>query len=182
MATRNLSARQPAKNIIPNPPTRKVMGPDGVMITEKLSPIPFNRKMVSPDGDVVVIGLATGFTIRSFKGNDYGVQLWEEKLKAGFIPFDECPVAKGHVQMSGEAGCKGSDGRGQFSNQECCPHLNVIITNRREAHRKTQKEYGQNFLTNQDKLIAHLEAQAERMAIAERPGPAPGKKATLPGG
>src|SRR5687768_5172590 len=105
---RNLSARQPAKNISANPPTRKVMRPDGVMVTEKCTPIPFSRKMVDPQGGPCFVALANGFTIRGFKGNDYGVQIWEEKLKAGFLPFDECPVAKGHVRLAGEKPCAGS--------------------------------------------------------------------------
>lgn len=161
---RSLNARQPAKNISATPPTRKVMRSDGVMVTEKSNPIPFNRKMVDPQGGPTFVDFANGFTVRSFKGNDYGVQKWEQKLKAGFLPFDECPVAKGYVRVAGEAPCKGSDGRGQFSNDECCPHLTAIMQSRKEAYRQTQVEYGRNFATNQDRIIKLMEDQAERAA------------------
>ncbi len=162
---RNLNARHPLKNISASPPTRKVMRTDGVMVTEKRCPIPFNRKMVDPQGGPTTVDLANGFTVRSFKGNDYGVQKWEQKLKAGFLPFDECPVAKGYVKAApGDVPCKGSDGRGQFSNDECCPHLTAIMLARKEEYRREQTEYGRNFATNQDRIIALMEAQAERAA------------------
>ncbi len=167
--SRNLNSRNPLKNISQNPPSRKIVGAGGVMITEKRCPIPFNRKMVSPAGDVITLALANGFTIRSFKGNDYGVQILEDKLKAGFIPFNECPVAKGRdIGPTETAACKGSDGRGQFSDDTCCPHVTAVILARKEAHRQAQTEYGRNFATNQDRLIALMEANAERDAKAER--------------
>lgn len=164
---RNLNARNPLKNIGAGAPERKVMRADGVMVTEKLCPIPFSRKMVSPAGDVVTLPLANGFTIRGFKGNDYGVQIWEEKLKAGFIPFDECPVAKGHVKVSNEPACRGSDGRGQFSKDECCPHMTTIIAARKADYRTKQQDYDRNFATNQDRMIQLMEAREAREAAAE---------------
>lgn len=164
---RNFSTRNPLK-IMGNPPTRKITRSDGVVITEKACPIPFNRKMVSPAGDVIRVALANGFTIRSFKGNDYGVQVLEAKLKAGFIPFNECPIAKGYIPVGSETACRGSDGRGQFTDEECCPHVTSIIKARRDEHRQKQLEYGRNFATNQDRLIALMEANAERDSKAER--------------
>ena len=92
MASRNLSARNPLKNIAANPPVRRVMGADGVMVTEKLSPL-WGIKMVSPQGDIATVTLSSGYTIRGFKGNEHGVQKYDDKLKAGFLPFKECPLA-----------------------------------------------------------------------------------------
>lgn len=163
MSRRNLNARQPAKNIGGKAPARKIMGADGVMITEKLCPIPFNKKFVAPDGDIVVVPLANGFTIRGFKGNDYGVQIMEEKLKAGFLPYNECPLMTKRVpRKHGETPCEG-----EFSNEKCCPHLDAVMKARRDDHRIKQLEYGKNFSTNQERMIALLESQAERMAKAE---------------
>ena len=180
MSTRNLNATQPAKNISAKPPSRKVDRGDGVMVTEKLSPIPFSRKMVAPDGDVVAVALANGFTIRGFKGNDYGVQIWAEKLAAGFIPFDECPYAKGHLKRGdGDEPCKGGDGLGKFTNDKCCPHVDKVIQARRAEHRAAQMEYDKNFHTQQDRLIAALEKQAAGMLGAERPVQGKGR---MPGG
>ena len=181
MASRNLNAKQPAKNIGAKAPTRRTDRGDGVMVTEKLCPIPFSRKVVAPDGDVTTVALANGFTIRGFKGNDYGTQIWPEKLKAGFIPFDECPYAKGHLRApDGESPCKGSDGLGKFSNEKCCPHVDKIIVARREEHRAAQLEYGKNFATQQDRMIALLEKQAAGMLQPERT--MPGGKGRIPGG
>jgi hypothetical protein len=177
VATRNLSARNPLKDIGRNPPVRKTMGPDGVMVTEKLCPIPFNIKMVAPDGDVVVIGLATGFTIRGFRGNDYGVQLLEDKKKAGFLPFKECPLlTRSFPRAAADVACEG-----EFTDDKCCPHINKVIAARREEYRKKQNEYGRNFATNQDRIIALLEKQAES-TVSERPGAPPGKKGGMLGG
>ena len=175
MARRNLSSRQPAKNIGAKPPARKFMGPDGLMVTEKLCPIPFAKKFIAPDGSAVTIPLANGFTIRGFKGNDYGVQIMEEKVEAGFLPYDECPLATKRVpRAQGETPCEG-----EFSDEKCCPHLEKIAANRQQAHRAQQQEYGKNFATNQDRLIKLMEAQAEKMAVAEKQSA--GKRG-IPGG
>lgn len=173
MARRNLNARQPAKNIGASPPTRKHMGPDGVPLVEKLNPIPFSRKVVSPDGDVVMLSLANGFTIRGFKGNDYGVQKWEEKLAAGFLPYDECPVATGRIP--GDSPCKG-----KFSNDECCPHMEKVMEARRAVHRKEQQERDRKSATNQDRMLSLLEKQAHLNIAPEgtkRGGPGRGRDA-----
>ena len=168
MSRRNLNSRQPAKNIGAKAPTRKVTRADGVQVTEKVNPMRFKKKCVSPDGDVIELSLATGFTIVGFKGNDYGVQVWEEKQKAGFLPYDECPVATGRVPRGKEDPCLGSDGLPRkFSDEACCQHLAKVIEARRAEHRKTQLEYGKNFSTHQERMIQLLEAQTERMAKAE---------------
>lgn len=175
MARRNLSSRQPAKNIAAKPPTRKFTNTDGIVVTEKLCPIPFSMKFIAPDGAAVTIPMANGFTIRGWKGNDYGVQLKEEKLEQGFLPYDECPLAMRRVERrQGDTPCDGT-----FSNEKCCPHLERIAAARQEEHRKQQNEYGKNFATQQDRMIRLLEAQTEKLGAAERNSS--GKKG-IPGG
>lgn len=153
MASRNLSAKQPAKNIGSGAPSRKVMGPNGVMVTEKLSPL-WGKKMVHPDGDVTVVTLSTGYTIRGLKNNSHGLQKLEEKLKQGFLVFSECPVATRRVSDMGEP-CKGT-----FSDEECCPHIKKIIQDRRAHHRAGQLEYGKSFASQTDRLIDFVQKQA----------------------
>lgn len=170
MARRNLSARQPAKNIAAKPPARKYTNADGIVVTEKLCPIPFSKKFIAPDGSAVTIPMATGFTIRGWKGNDYGVQLMEEKLEQGFLPYDECPLATKRVERrQGDTPCDGA-----FSNEKCCPHLERIALARQEEHRKMQTEYGRNFSTQHDRMLRLLEAQTEKLGKEERA--ASGKK------
>lgn len=176
MARQNLNARQPAKNISAGPPSRKIMGPNGVMITEKLSPL-WGKKMVAPDGDIVTVTLASGYTTRSLKNNDHGIQKLEEKLKAGFLMFAECPVATKRIAKQGPDD-KACDG--EFSDNKCCPHLDKVIADRRAAHRQAQAEYGRSFETQTDRLLAHVQRQAEA-SVAERPGGSPGKKAPIGG-
>lgn len=174
MSRHNLNARQPAKNIGAHPPSRKIMGASGVPITEKLSPL-WGMKLVAPDGDIATITLSSGFTIRGFKGNDHGVQKLDEKLKAGFLVFAECPVATGRVQ--GAADDKPCSDK--FSDAKCCPHMDKIISERREVHRLAQIEYGKNFATQAERMIAIIEKQAAA-SIAERPA-APGTKNRIGG-
>jgi hypothetical protein len=66
-----------------------------------------------------------------------------------------------------------------FTDAECCPHVTKVILERKAEHRAKAVEYGKNFATNQDRLLAHLEKQAEA-SMAERSMPA-GKKAPLGG-
>lgn len=174
---RNLNARQPAKNISASPPSRKVMGPSGVMVTEKLAPL-WGVKMVAPDGDVATVTFSTGFTIRGLKGsNEHGVQKHEDKLKAGFVPFAECPlILKRIPKLPGEQPCDG-----EFSDSKCCPHIERLIAERRAAHRTGQLEYGKNFESQTDRLLAHIQKQAQD-SVAERPAASPSGKGGRIGG
>lgn len=169
MGTRNLNARQPAKNISASPPTRKTMVA-GVPVTEKVSPL-WGYKMVAPDGDVVHVTLSTGYTIRGLKGNDHGYQKLAEKEKAGFWRYNECPVAAKKMTRE-EAGGPACDGT--FTDDACCPHMVKVIRDRKAAYRVTQVEYGKNFATQTDRLIAHIERQAES-SVTERPQSGKGK-------
>ncbi len=169
MSIRNLSAKQPAKNIAAAPPTKKVMNPDGVVTTMKVSPL-WGTKMVSPDGDVVHVTLSTGYTIRGFRNNPHAQQKLDEKLKAGFLPFAECPVATRRIP--------GEPCTGQFSEEKCCPHMDSVIAERRKAYGATQTDYLKNFATQTDKLLEFVKSRAVESAVADRQE----KKGRIPGG
>ena len=181
MASRNLSKGNPAKNIGATPPVRTIPNSDGVAREEKLNPIPFSRKMVDPDGNVITLSLATGFTIRSFKSNDYGVQIMDEKLKKGFIPYDECPVAKGHLPVGDgkDKPCAGDDGKGghwnsrgpgvgNWSRDKCCHHVEKVIKARRAVKQAKEAAIAKQFATRQDRMIDLLEQQNKRLNQPER--------------
>jgi hypothetical protein len=136
---------------------------NGVMVTEKVSPL-WGYKMVAPDGDITHVTLSSGFTIRGLIGNEHGSRKIAEKLKAGFLRFSECPVATGAVPRAEF----GQPCEGKFSDEKCCPHLDKIIKDRRDAYRKTSEEYGHKFATQQERLIKLMEQQAAER-VAEKP-------------
>ena len=158
MASRNLSKKQPAKNIGANPPVKRINYADGTFREEKLNPIPNNKKMVDPDGNVISVSLATGFTIR--KANEYGTQILREKLEKGFIPYDECPVATGRVKFDAK---KDSACEGKFSRDHACRHVEQIIKTRRAIKQKKEAELKLQYATQQDKMIELLLAQNARL-------------------
>lgn len=152
----NLSRKQPAKNIAGKPPTKTVIMPDGTVRTEKLCPIPLSVKMVDPDGNVVMVPLANGYTIRSLDG--YGHMILSQKIKAGFLRYDECPVARGTIPAAGkdDHACPGSDGRGKFSKDKCCSHVDAIIQRRRVIKKKKCDEFNSRFVSKDQALIDFL--------------------------
>ncbi len=160
MASRNLSSRQPAKNIGCNPPTRTVTLSNGDTRIEKVSPIKNNAKMVDPDGNVVLVSLATGYAIRD-KENGYGPQVFAEKLAKGFIPYDECPVAKGYVTLTKkDAACPGSDGKGKHSRERCCHHVDAIIQKRRAKKQALENKLKLQYATQMDRFVEALKEQS----------------------
>lgn len=181
MASRNLSKGNPAKNIGAAPPVKTINAEDGTVREEKLNPIPFARKMVDPDGNVVTVSLATGFTVRGFKANDYGVQILDEKLKKGFLPYDECPIAKSHIKFDSKKDkpCEGHDGRGghwnkhgpgagNWSRDVCCEHVERAIKARRTKKLAREIQLAKQYATNQDRMIQLLEEQNKRLNKSER--------------
>ncbi len=182
---RSLSAKNPIKDISAAPPTRTHMDADGLIITEKLNPMRVKRKMVHPDGDVVEVGLATGWTIRptgkgygldAFKNNPYGAQLLVEKMEDGFLPFAECPVAKGYVpRREGDKACEGT-----FSDEKCCPHIDRIMQKRREVHRGQQEAIRQAHMST-DKQLLEITKQT-LLANAGAPVPESAKGKGIPRG
>jgi hypothetical protein len=148
---RNLNEKHPAKNIGANPPTKRHDFADGSHRIEKLCPIPLNRKMLDPDGNVVTVALANGYAIKRMDA--YGHRILAEKLKAGFLPYDECPVATGRVKHDPK---KDAPCEGKFSKDKACKHIEQILKVRRTAKQKLEAEIQRAYSTNQDKMIALL--------------------------
>jgi len=164
MARRNLNAPQRAKNIAAGRPTRIIKKPDGTQLVDRLCSIPNNAKMVDPDGNVVRVPLATGYTIRgnenNWRDNPYGAQIWFEKLKKGFIPYDVCPLKPRAGYPDGllpPDGPKDKPCEGEFDRQHCCPHIEKVIKARRAKKQKHERQYAKAFASNQDRMVAALE-------------------------
>ena len=119
--------------------------------------------MVDPAGNVVCVSLATGFTIRGnekngWRDNPYGAQVWLAKLQAGFLPYDECPLApQSSVQMTvpetylverNDKPCKGA-----FDREHACEHIEMAILARREIQRDHNDKFAKAFASNQDKML-----------------------------
>jgi hypothetical protein len=150
------------KNIGRPPPTKKHVMPDGTIREEKLNPMPCHKKMSDGNGHVFQVSLATGFTIRGLgTHNPYGVEKLREKLAAGWLPYDQCPVKEGYMPADGKSDkpCEGT-----FSREKCCPHIEKAITARRTAYEKKQKAYARKASSNQERMLEILEKQTEELA------------------
>jgi len=181
VATRNLNALQPAKNIGALPPTKTRYDDDGVPRVEKLNPIPMNRKMVDPDGNVVSVSLATGFTIRGgphngWKDNPYGSQKWMEKLAAGFVPYDECPYhPQSGVQLYAPEMFQASRSEkactDKFTREQCCSHIERCITARRTVKQKKNVKFSKAFASHADRQLEVLEKAVMQQVAGSTPAP-----------
>lgn len=170
--SRDLHRGNPAKNIGANPPSRKVALADGTVREEKLNPMKakntHSRKMVDPDGNVVTISLATGYAVRQ-SDNHYGGPLLAAKLKAGFLCYDECPIATGRVP----AGPKDKACAGTFSREKACEHIEAIIKARRAVKQKKEADIAKSYATNQDKMVRLFEQQLALSKPEEKRGESP---------
>jgi hypothetical protein len=159
------------KNIGDPSPTKIHTLSDGSVLEEKINPMPCHKKMVDPNGHVSQVSLATGYTIRGLGShNPYGVAKLAEKIKKGWLPYDQCPVAMGYITAAkGEPAlkpCKGRDGDGQFSREECCPHIEEAIKVRRAKYTKKQNQFKRQMASNTERMLEQLERQTEKMAKA----------------
>lgn len=163
----SIGKQEKCKNIAAAPPTRKVTRADGTMRTEKLSPLP-GCKMVDPDGNVVHVALSNAATIPAqSKWNGYGIQILPEKLAAGFLPYNRCPLGDGFVK--GDKGDKPCIATELGEQKPMCPHLQKISDARRAEAKKRAEEFAAKF-TRQDSnaaLIKFLEQQNQRLNVAE---------------
>lgn len=161
-------AKNPIKWLNPRKqtPKRKVTGPNGEVVTEKLCPIKPNRKMVDPAGNVVTLALANGYLPKGSNVN-YAPLKTQEKLADGFLPYDECPVASGAVPpVKGEKPCPSEEARKRTTH---CPHLLRVIEARREAKRKKDEKYAERFKTQNDRILEYLQKEAKRAAVEKDP-------------
>lgn len=173
---RNLGGKSSIKNIAAAPPTRRVVDEDGIVTEGGVNPMQAKRKMVHPDGCIADISLATGWTTKlsspgyglaSFNNNPYGALILTEKIAKGFLPFDECPIAKGYVPAKeGETGCTTAPPAG-----ECCQHLLRIIKARRAVESKKQEGFRKQMMSSNDKIVEFARQQMAGSATAPTPAP-----------
>lgn len=141
------------------PPTKRHVNADGTITIEKLNPIPCKCKMVDPQGVVAEISLATGFGIRN-PNNEYGAHIMAEKLRKGWLRYDECPLAAGRIPAGKDKPCTSPPPKG-----ECCAHLQRVIDARKAANTKTQEEVDRRYRTDQDRMLRLLEEQARQVRV-----------------
>lgn len=146
------------------------------IIKEKIPPTPNHRKMVDPDGHVKRLVLSTARTIGRTADNTYHVQKFAEKIAAGWLPYAECPYARGYARLpDGERPCEGIDPsvpgifyrphptvKWAMIEDECCPHVEDAIKKRQARYNARQKEIADQFTGSQDKLVQLLEAHAKK--------------------
>ena len=183
MARRNLNQPQLTKNIGALPPTRIRYDENAVKITEKVNPIPLKRKMVHPTGSVSDLSLATGFSIRGgpkqgWKDNPYGSQKWLEKLSAGFLPYNECPLhPQSAVQMhvpdmfprkKTSKVCEDT-----FDDENCCEHVARAIKARQAAQTEHNADFAKSFSSSQDRMVDAFTKAVEVAGKAASAGAAP---------
>jgi len=135
---------QPIHDVTKAAPTKQTLNSSGVVVIEKLPQNRNRRLFLKPCGSVVWVVLSTNPAIR--KTNQYGAQIQAEKIKKGFLPWDECPILKGHLRAPAfkpSAACEGIDGRGKLENP--CSCLIGIKEKRIEAHLKVEREYAERM-------------------------------------
>lgn len=181
MATRNLSGRQPIKNIAKDPPERVWFTSDGEEIREKLNPMrsDMKKKMLDKTGGSYWLSLASGYAVQQNE-NMYGPQILREKIKKGHLPLDECPLAMHYVTAAkGDSPCGGV-----FEPEDPCPHILAIAKNRKENYAKRQADYIKHFKKHEEREVGDLVA-ALKQVVSEKPAVAPtqskrGRRALTP--
>jgi hypothetical protein len=165
----------------PNTPTRRIARPDGTVKMMKVSPIPFREKMVDLDGNTIDVSLATGYGIRGFQNNMYGIQKRAEKIARGFLPYSECPVNSGYPGADAVKGkrCDGKDGRGKMERDTCCEHIEQIAAARRKAAQKREARLRERFATLPERQIEIMMRQYTKDSADEVP--ATRGKSRMPG-
>ncbi len=121
--------------------------------------------------------LSNGPAIRG--QTQYGVQLLQEKINKGFLPWYECPITRGYVRgpkFKPTDECKGKDGRGKLSSP--CGCLLDIQKNRTAAHEERSKEFSDR-MQGPDALQAQyikMKIQQEMGQESVKKTPSTGKK------
>lgn len=120
--------------------------------------------MVDREGNVLWVSLATGWSITGIdEKNPYGMQMWRDKLKAGWLPYSKCPVAEGYIKPADD---KDKACVGDFSAEKCCKHIERAIRLRRADHKKRSERFSKKSESQMDRLIKTL---AESVGSDERP-------------
>lgn len=160
---------------------------DGVIRTERVPAKPF-RKFVNLAGNVIFLDLTEAAGQRS--RTDYSVKRVEKKLAAGFVPFDECPLATGRLPASlvkdGDEKCAEYVDENGFPIQipnrvKPCPHLQRLIDVRREEAIRRNEGKKAAFRSSLDRLAEQVTDTSNRQldlleAFAKEKGKAPRKR------
>jgi hypothetical protein len=134
---------------------------------------------VDPAGGIHEISLTSARNIKRLdQTNPYGIAMMygPQKLSApDWLPFYECPVAKGYVPaMPGETPCP-QDSE-QMSDEErvrsemkhpdkpCCEHLRRVILARQAKRAKHDAEFGESVKNNNEKLLEMVANQARMLS------------------
>ena len=139
-----LTKPQPIHDCTKAAPTKQTINASGVVVIEKLPQNRNRRLFLKPCGATVWVILSTNPAIR--RSTEYGAQIQADKIKKGFLPWDECPILKGHLRAPAfkpTAACEGVDGRGKLESP--CPCLVGIKKKRVEAHLKLEREYAKKM-------------------------------------
>ncbi len=175
MATRTLGGSQPIKNLTKDPPIRRWTTSDGEEVCEKLNPLHSSnkRKMLDKTGGSYWLSLATGYAVKQTE-NFYGPQIFQEKIKKGHLPMNECPVVRGYVEpVEGDVGCGGV-----FTDVAPCKHILAIAAKRKAAYAEKQANFIKHFQKNEEKNVSEL-VEALKRVVVDKAG---GKKGGLPNG
>lgn len=176
-----------AKPIHRLPPKRKRMGPDGVVIEEKLNPMPRHNKikMVAPSGQVFELSVANGWAIKQPKAQRYYHQILAEKTAAGFLVYAECPVATGRIPPGKgddgkpDLGCR--DDRGlplRATDDQCCPHMERVIAARKRAQEQRSAQFEQAFKSQESRKLEAFEAMARQLMAQNAVNDEPAERAS----
>ena len=151
-----LSRKKRFKNIARKPPERRTKAEDGTIVTEKLCSIPLNYKAVGPSGEVIQVALDNGVNATDIADSPYGMRIWRDKQRRGFIRYKDCPVlSKDMAAPKNFKGCEGG------SDTQCCEHMTQLIENRKARQTEKAAEFAENFKRGEEKMLEAMMATAK---------------------
>ena len=158
---------------------RKKINPDGTIEQMQVNPMPLKRKMVDKAGFVVEVSLTTGRHLKRLdQTNPYGIGMLygpEALRPPDWLPFYECPYAKGHLPTpEGEKPCP-LDGATLSDEQRvktemkhpdkpACVHLQKIIKARQGQRAAAEEEFRKNMMTNNERMVEMVANQARQLS------------------
>lgn len=154
---------------------RKKVNPDGTVEQMQVNPMPLKRKMVDKAGFIVEVSLTTGRHLKRLdQTNPYGIGMLygpEAPKPPDWLPFYECPVAKGYVPaLAGETACAQDNaalsdeqrikGEMKHPDKPACVHLQRVIKARQAQRAAAEEEFRRNMMTNPEKMMEAVARQA----------------------
>lgn len=139
----------------------------GIRATEQLPNGPY-RAFVTPAGHVINMSLTSGASNLQVNAAEAQGRV-QRKLRAGFLPYEECPMATQRmpsdlIERKGgrvsDSPCKEWIDESGFSKprsrHDCCPHLQRVIDYRRARHEELGEKHAERFKTNPEKMLEVL--------------------------